>query len=978
MNMYSINFEIFAHAWRNCSTENISLPLLLFYAILFIEIKSISRAESDFCPVFFFSHNLFFFRSLEMDLKVVMQNEKNMGKNPLQQYKKEDFLALDKEIFTKKSTPETLDELRNEAVDMYSQESSYSICLHYIAGRIKLEARPHEFNMDLNNTLLNFYDARNWEVVKHLGTLIISKGANSIAYRILGDVAHEDGDDELMWRYYEKYVKSDNNDKDIILRLAEHYSEMGDKKEANVFYQRAILRLRVPEDNAKVEKTFSNLLDLERSGYAFYYKYALSVKEKDPEMALVLFKKLLSYLKDGKERLKSEGNKASEIRKNSEDTVEVIKEILMINGSEEGMREELVRVLKERYSSSSRLSECLKKYDFRRSNNIEASIDGFEKEIAYTKGSFVYQKSTRRVGKIEDITNNIVTVRYSGNEEPQKIVLESAFNALTPLTNQNIKAIKKGVPAQKIRAKIMAEDGVSWLVRTLLYSAENPKGISLKEMKSEVVPQILSEDDWQHINKDIKNELRTNEYVKTNPGPTDTYILMSFPQSPDEKALSVFKGMSSFDDKLDKFLDVSRDKDIAKDGDAMLEMVSYFSQIIKKEDESISKRLSSILALEYVSEDNSVSVQIEMPFEELYKKIDLKERVRAFEEMKNTTVRKLFVDRVFQADRYAEDVIQEIFALYPSYIIDKFRRYAKGKYYLEYLEKVIELYKENMAAFIFLLQEAKDEDLKKIGKSRKDILITALRALSYVASTSQFSIQDQKKFKSALRKVLIDENGAFHLIEQADDQDKDDIKVYISQNLGIETEEKIRLEERLKKRWPDITFNKGEKIVERPTRRVITGFLTLESSYDKKQAELKEINTVDMPQILKEINTARELGDLRENSEYQYAKEHKRELERRIGELTHDLTTVRIMRKEDVLPDLIGFGTKVTLKDNNSGEELYYTFLGRWESRPEDRIIDINAPLGKSLVNHKEGDEVHFSINGKDYDYTVLKIEVIL
>ena len=157
-----------------------------------------------------------------MDLKVVMQNEKNMGKNPLQQYKKEDFLALDKEIFTKKSTPETLDELRNEAVDMYSQESSYSICLHYIAGRIKLEARPHEFNMDLNNTLLNFYDARNWEVVKHLGTLIISKGANSIAYRILGDVAHEDGDDELMWRYYEKYVKSDNNDKDIILRLAEH------------------------------------------------------------------------------------------------------------------------------------------------------------------------------------------------------------------------------------------------------------------------------------------------------------------------------------------------------------------------------------------------------------------------------------------------------------------------------------------------------------------------------------------------------------------------------------------------------------------------------------------------------------------------------------------------------------------------------------------------------------------------------------
>ena len=913
-----------------------------------------------------------------MDLKVVMQNEKNMGRNPLQQYRKEDFLALDKEIFTKKSTPETLDELRSEAVELYSQEQTYSIALHYIAGRIKLEARPHEFNMDLNNTLLNFYDARNWEVAKHLGALIVSKGANAIAYRVLGDVAHEDGDDELMWRYYEKYVKSDNNDKDIILRLAEHYNELGDKKEANAFYQRGLLRLRVPEDGIKIDKTFTSLLKIGRSDYAFYFKYASGIKDRDSALALSLLKKLLAYLKTLKEILSSDGTKASEIKKNSEEMVEVLREILIINSSEEGMREELVRVLKERYSSSTRLSECLKKYDFRRSSDIAASIDGFEKEIAYSKGSFVYQKSTRRVGKIEDINNNTVVVRYSGNEEPQKIMLESAFNALTPLTNQNIKAIKKGVPAPKIRAKIMQPGGVPWLVRTLLYSNENPKGISLKEMKAEVVPQVLSEDDWQKPNKDIKAELKANEYVKTNPGPTDTYLLMSFPQSADEKALGIFKGMSDFDGKLDKFLDFSRDKDISKDGDEMLEMVSYFTQVIKKEDESLSRRMSSILALEYVAQDNSISAQIETPFEELYKNADQKERARAFEEIRNTVVKKLFVDKVFQCDRYPEDLIQEIFPLYPSYIVDKFRRYAKGRHYYEYLEKVIEMYKDNMTSFVFFLQEVKDEELKKISLMRKDILITALRALSYVSSTSQFSIQDQKKFKSSLRKVLIDEKGAYTLISEASDEDREDVKVYITQNLGLETEEKIALEELLKKRWPDISFAKDEPIVEKPRRKVVSGFLCLESSYNKKQAELKEINTVDMPQILKEINTARELGDLRENSEYQYAKEHKRELERRIGELTHDLTTVRIVKREDVLPDLIGFGTKVTLRDGSNGEELYYTFLGRWESRPEDRIIDINAPLGKNLVNHKEGDEIHFNINGKDYDYTVLRIEVVI
>ncbi len=910
-----------------------------------------------------------------MDLKFWMQHEKNMGKNPLQQYRKEDFLNMDKEIFTKRITPEMLDELRSEAVELYSQESTYTTALHYIAGRIKLEARPHEFNMDLNNILLNFYDSRNWDVVRHLGLLIVSKGANAIAFRILGDVAHEDNDENLMWQYYEKYVKKDNNDKDIILRLAEHYNETGNLKEANRFYQRGILRLRVPEDNIKIEKAFTALLNIGRSDYAFFYKYATSVEDKDPSLALLLLKKILAFLSETKEKLEEEGNKASEIRKNSEQTVEVLKEILTINSAEDGMRENLIRVLKERYSTSSRLGECLKKYDIRRSTDVAKSLEGFEKEIAFTKGTFVYQKSTRRVGKIEDVNNDTVTVRYSGNEEPQKIVLESAFNALTPLTNHNIKAIKKGVPAQKIRAKILQEGGISWIVRTLLYSNDNPKGMSLKDMKNDLVPQILTEDDWQKILKDIKAELKNNEYVKVNPGPTDTYLLMSFPQSADEKAINVFRGLYDFEDKLDKFLDATRDKDISKDGDAMLEMVSYFSSVIRKEDESLSKRLSSILLLEYVSKNSEISAQIEKSFEDLYKKADIKERKKAFEEIRNITIKKLFVDRIFTADRSVVELLQEIFPLYPAYIVDKFRRYAKGKHYYEYLSKVIDLYKENMAAFVFVLQEARDEELRKIALSRKDLLMTALRALSYVSSSSQFSIQDQKKYKSALRKVLIEEKGVYKLLDLAEDEDKEDLKVYILQNLGLESREKESLQESLKNKWPDISFGKAQQKV---TRRAQSGFLCLESSFERKQAELKEINTVDMPQILKEINTARELGDLRENSEYQYAKEHKRELERRIGELTRDLSRVRIVKKEDVLDDLIGFGTKVTLKDNQTGDELSYTFLGIWESKPEEKVIDINAPLGKCLFNHSRGDVVKFSINGKDYDYTVLNIEVIL
>ena len=83
------------------------------------------------------------------------------------------------------------------------------------------------------------------------------------------------------------------------------------------------------------------------------------------------------------------------------------------------------------------------------------------------------------------------------------------------------------------------------------------------------------------------------------------------------------------------------------------------------------------------------------------------------------------------------------------------------------------------------------------------------------------------------------------------------------------------------------------------------------------------------------------------------------------------------MTPSDVLPDLIGFGTRVTLRDRIENKEVVYTFMGRWESNPEEGIIDFNAPLGQKLVNHKTGDDVQFEINGRQYDYEVLKIEVL-
>lgn len=909
-----------------------------------------------------------------MDLKSIVQEEKALGKNPCMQYRVSSFEEVDKSLFSKKKTDEALLETRQEAIQMFqNDEQGTNIMLHYIAGRIKLELRPHEFNMDLNNTLLSFYDARNWDVVRHLGELIVSKSSNPLAYRILGDVAHEDGDDAKMWRYYERYVSIDNRDKDIIIQVAKHYDETGEKKLAAKFFQRGILRLDVLDDQAKISSVFSAMIANGRTDFPFFFSFASRVQESDAMFALGLYKQILGALNKEKAELdKDKETKVSESRKNLDNIILVLRDILSIRPDEDGMRDALVSCLRQKYSGSSRLGECLKKYNFRKCADIISCLDEFEKEISYSKGTYVYQKATRRVGLIIAIDNDNVTVRYSGTEEPQVIWLESAFNALVPLSNQNIKAIKKGVPAARIKAKIEGEGGAAWLVRTLLYSADNNR-CCLKDMKNEVVPQILSEDDWKRIVDQIKAELRRNEYVRTIPGPTEYYELTAYPSTPEEKMLYFFKTAHNFYDKCACLLEGYKSKEIDRDSDSMLEMAEFFSSILEKNTAPSDEILSSCIVLEIVTENGDINVQVVRSFEEEYRKLSIEERVEAFSHMQGVVLKKTFVDRIVKVDRFAADTLVELIPYYITYVPEKLKRLNKGRDYYDYLKKVFEFYRENLQEFVFFMVEVEPEDLKKIGMTVQDLTKTELMALSYASKLPD--VAENRKLVKALKKELLELGKAYSLIAAAGDDEKNELKAVILFNEGLDTEEKNGLRKALVNKWPDIAEEKkteGGKVV-----RTISGFLCLSSSYDRKQAELKQINTVDMPNILKEINTARELGDLRENSEYQYAKEHKRELERRVAELNRDLNTVRIVTREDVLGDMVGFGTRVLLHDNASDEDISYTFLGRWESNPGEGIIDFNAPLGQNLVNRKVGERVVFSINNRSYDYLIKKIEIV-
>jgi len=115
----------------------------------------------------------------------------------------------------------------------------------------------------------------------------------------------------------------------------------------------------------------------------------------------------------------------------------------------------------------------------------------------------------------------------------------------------------------------------------------------------------------------------------------------------------------------------------------------------------------------------------------------------------------------------------------------------------------------------------------------------------------------------------------------------------------------------------------------------------------------KELKTA----LPREIQRARELGDLRENAEYHAAKERQRLVEARISMLQRRVSDISLMNLDRIPHDRVGFGSVVHLKDP-TGAAIVYTLVMPEDADVEQGLISTASPIGRALLNKEEGDEI--------------------
>ena len=143
----------------------------------------------------------------------------------------------------------------------------------------------------------------------------------------------------------------------------------------------------------------------------------------------------------------------------------------------------------------------------------------------------------------------------------------------------------------------------------------------------------------------------------------------------------------------------------------------------------------------------------------------------------------------------------------------------------------------------------------------------------------------------------------------------------------------------------------------------------------KFEDEISALDRELKTELPKEIQRARELGDLRENAEYQAAKERQTFLQARIGMLKKRMADISLINLDKIPQGKVAFGSTVTMRED--GETVVYQLVMPEDAEAEKGLISTSSPIGRAILNKEEGDEVTVSTPNGTRKFEILKLVTI-
>jgi transcription elongation factor GreA len=210
------------------------------------------------------------------------------------------------------------------------------------------------------------------------------------------------------------------------------------------------------------------------------------------------------------------------------------------------------------------------------------------------------------------------------------------------------------------------------------------------------------------------------------------------------------------------------------------------------------------------------------------------------------------------------------------------------------------------------------------------------------------------------------------LLEEADRTEAIRFKQAIESNGGLAPAHRTQLLGFLRARHADIFVETARDWAERGV------IYTTEMGLKRQHATLQHIIEEEIPAVAKQIGEAASFGDLSENAEYTAALEKRDQLASTATRLESELAQAKIITPDMAGGDFVNVGTRVTVRNEATGAEEIYTFLGPWDTDTENRVLNYQAPVAQAFMGANVGDTVEYGEGEDRRSWVILAIESAL
>jgi transcription elongation factor GreA len=888
----------------------------------------------------------------EKDLQMVREqlNEEKWTRATLNSYSVNNFTQFDA-LIDSCIQNEQVEELK-EICDEHLTHTKNSIIALYISGILAY----HMQLIDDSNMIYLieiFRDNHKWNIVEFLSNRILDFGENKIALRFLSECYSENSETEKKFKVWERLIRIDYEEADIVKMIAERKEEEGDVDAAVEFYKKAMHRYINKKQFNQIKEIWHKLIEYNSEDRNFFFRVE---------------KKISAAISNDKAiQLLEELNTKYSTIEDWDSCINILKRILDYDPQDELARRQIVDCFRKKYKDHSQLEEYVNLSNLTQTwRNIHEAIADFEKHISFDSGTFVFHRSWG-VGIIKSVIGDEITIDFA-KKRSHSMSLKMATGALNNLPKFHIWVLKSIWPADKLHERV--KNDVKWTLKILIKSFDN--AATLKQIKAEIVPSVLTQGEWVTWSNEAKKLLKTDPDFGNLPDKADIFVVRDVPITVEEKLYNKFKAEKNFYERLRSVSEFVENGDI--ESEYFSEMFSYVTSFIKKLTIVNEQIVAAYVFLQdIVKKYPYLNPGFEKSFDQLIEETD--NIVDIFDKIEDADIRKSFLENLKKLKEWP-DLYVRIFPKYLNkYIIEELQANGYDDKIKELILSIYERAKENRNAFIWIVKNIEDFEKYEISKDKMIITLLHLLDITNREIDNKHNVSPNRKITKQLDTLLFGTNMVEDYIRETDVDSVSRIFSLLNDVKDIDPSHKIQIKDIIIEKYPDFKF--FDKASSDTARDIFSkGLLCVEPSYRSKQKELKYILEVEIPKNSKEIGAAIELGDLKENAEYKAGKEKQELLNISVSKLKKDLDKVHIVKEDEVDAEKIGFGTKITMKNNTSGETEVYTILGPWESDPSKNVLSYLSPFGKALYGLTEGDSKAFDINETKYDFTIQKIDV--